>query len=491
MAARAAAPRWEASGPPLPPSLALFRCWGEEAAASSTGLVGTAHLTPVTALHFTPTSSSSPSPLLLLSGDEAGDLCLWHLPPSVAARPHHSSTSDASERRTAAGLSSSLSWQPLEPRATVSEAHRSTINQVSCSAGQPGMAVTCSDDRVLRQWDLTRLSASSSSSSAVREYCGHGSFVNACDLDPTAQFLASVLFAFPFDGPVETGSGGQAVVSFDGTLRLWHQEVREAVFQLRTGQGATSVRFHPDDFRYLFTAGPGGVHLWDIRSHHTYVTMLHSSRDSNDVAMEWAHMWEDKPPPPVPQALAPPTAAFAEPDIPLLTYAAATPAGVKRAFDRFSKRWVLPFRGHHPRSSVYSAAVTRDGRHLITSATDGTHKLWDVPSGRGLATMDGHSPAHATRPALSSDDRWLLCGSREGHLLVWRVFGPNEPSVDPECDHGDEQQQQTAGAQGGNWERRVEKRHAYPITALALPDDDTMVATADESGTIRITSAYR
>jgi hypothetical protein len=112
-----------------------------------------------------------------------------------------------------------------------------------------------------------------------------------------------------------------AQVSFDGTLRLWHHEVREAVFQLRTGQGATSVRFHPDDFRYLFTAGPGiyhppphpifpppnlpppaqssplprslgqtsplfgwmagGVHLWDIRSHHTYVTMLHSSRDSN------------------------------------------------------------------------------------------------------------------------------------------------------------------------------------------------------------------
>jgi hypothetical protein len=64
------------------------------------------------------------------------------------------------------------------------------------------MAVTCSDDRVLRQWDLTRLSASSSSSSsAVREYCGHGSFVNACDLDPTAQFLASVLFAFPFVCP--------------------------------------------------------------------------------------------------------------------------------------------------------------------------------------------------------------------------------------------------------------------------------------------------
>jgi hypothetical protein len=56
---------------------------------------------------------------------------------------------------------------------------------------------------------------------------------------------------------------------------------------------------------------------------------------------------------------------------------------------------------------------------------------------------------------------------------VWRVFGPNEPSVDPECDHGDEQQQQTAGAQGGNWERRVERRHAYPITALALPDDGT------------------
>jgi WD40 repeat protein len=74
--------------------------------------------------------------------------------------------------------------------------------------------------------------------------------------------------------------------------------------------------------------------------------------------------------------------------------------GLKRSFDSFSKRWVLPFGGHRAGTSVYSAVVLRDGRHLITSATDGAHKLWDVSCARGLATMDGHSPSHSTRPSL-------------------------------------------------------------------------------------------
>jgi len=49
---------------------------------------------------------------------------------------------------------------------------------------------------------------------------------------------------------------------------------------------------------------------------------------------------------------------------------------------------------------------------------------------------------------------------QEGGLLVWRLSGANEPS--------------TLGMEDtptGNWERRVEGRHSYPITALALADD--------------------
>jgi WD40 repeat protein len=116
---------------------------------------------------------------------------------------------------------------------------------------------------------------------------------------------------------------------------------------------------------------------------------------------------------------------------------------------------------------------------VVTSATDGTHKLWDLASARGLATMDGCSCGHSSHPCLSSDGRWLVCGMQEGGLLVWRLSGANEPS--------------TLGMEDtptGNWERRVEGRHSYPITALALADDDTALATADESGTIKISSAW-
>lgn len=121
------------------------------------------------------------------------------------------------------------------------------------------------------------------------------------------------------------------------------------------------------------------------------------------------------------------------------------PLTMKRQFSPFTKRWELPFYGHQTGSvvcillnvghmdtdcgcvsyQVYSGLITSDGQHVITSATDGTHKVWDAISAKGRSTMDGHSLAHSSRPCLvcvSVPATWL---SRALSPSVWHtVQGP-------------------------------------------------------------------
>jgi len=142
----------------------------------------------------------------------------------------------------------------------------------------------------------------------------------------------------------------------------------------------------------------------------------------------------------------------------------------KRVFDKHLRQYVKPFCPHRDNKIIYSALPTHSGRHLITTATDDYHKVWDTAALKGLWTLGGAGLAHHTESALSSDDSYLVSGSADGGLYVWDVYGTIE-----------------AQTQQGNFCARIQA-HDYPITAVCTSPDDTMIVSGDEGGSLRVTS---
>ncbi|CAD5932100.1 Vegetative incompatibility protein HET-E-1 [Planktothrix agardhii] len=76
-------------------------------------------------------------------------------------------------------------------------------------------------------------------------------------------------------------------------------------------------------------------------------------------------------------------------------------------------------------SSVYSVALSPDGRTLASGSQDETIKLWDVPSQREIATLTGHS-SFVYSVAFSPDGQTLASGSFDKTIKLWDVQSQRE-----------------------------------------------------------------
>jgi WD40 repeat protein/tetratricopeptide (TPR) repeat protein len=75
--------------------------------------------------------------------------------------------------------------------------------------------------------------------------------------------------------------------------------------------------------------------------------------------------------------------------------------------------------GRTATADVVHAEFSRDGKHLVTAAEDGTAIVWDVSDGRALMTLE-----HGTRgpkARFSPDGRCLITGGQSGQVRVWQV----------------------------------------------------------------------
>jgi WD40 repeat protein len=70
--------------------------------------------------------------------------------------------------------------------------------------------------------------------------------------------------------------------------------------------------------------------------------------------------------------------------------------------------------------AVTSLEASADGRLLAAGGADGTLKLWLLPEGRTLATLNGFE-GPVTCVAFSSDGRLLAAGGADGTLRMWRI----------------------------------------------------------------------
>ena len=69
---------------------------------------------------------------------------------------------------------------------------------------------------------------------------------------------------------------------------------------------------------------------------------------------------------------------------------------------------------------IETAALSRNGAHLLTGSADGTLKLWDVATTRLVRTFSGHK-GDVTAVALSPDSTRALSGSKDKTIRLWEV----------------------------------------------------------------------
>jgi WD40 repeat protein len=80
-------------------------------------------------------------------------------------------------------------------------------------------------------------------------------------------------------------------------------------------------------------------------------------------------------------------------------------------------------RSGRPEALVWQVAFSPDGSLLASAGGDKTVRVWEVKSGRLLATLEGHSEA-VTSVAFSPDGRRLASGGLDGAVILWSAAAP-------------------------------------------------------------------
>jgi WD40 repeat protein len=116
--------------------------------------------------------------------------------------------------------------------------------------------------------------------------------------------------------------------------------------------------------------------------------------------------------------------------------------------------------GH--RDAVTTAAVSGNGRYVLSGSADKTLRLWEVANGPCLRTFEGHAGV-VTAVALGPSGRYAASGATDETLRLW-----------------DAATAQCLGTFAG---------HKGVVTAVALTGDDRYLVSASADGTLKLWEA--
>jgi WD40 repeat protein len=94
-----------------------------------------------------------------------------------------------------------------------------------------------------------------------------------------------------------------------------------------------------------------------------------------------------------------------------------------KVWDLRSGKEIATLSGHH--GAVYALAVTPDGRRVVSGSADKTLKVWDLGSGKEIGTLSGHQDI-VSAVAVTSDSRLAISGSTDKTLKVWDLGSGKE-----------------------------------------------------------------
>jgi WD40 repeat protein len=239
------------------------------------------------------------------------------------------------------------------------EGHTRSVRAVAI-APDGRRAVSASDDRTLRLWDLE-------SGRTIRVLEGH-----------TDSVLAVAV----------TSDGRRAITgSGDRTLRLWDLESGQT---LRTLTGHTSMILAvavTSDGRYAVSASLGeGLRLWDLKGGQIirqvkkqYTAVAITANGSRVVSVPEFSWLVD-------------------------------------VWDPENGQLVRKLEGHT--HYVIAISITPDGHRVVSASADRTLRVWNLANGQSVYTLQGHTSA-VSAVSVTPDGCRAISGSFDGTLRVW------------------------------------------------------------------------
>ena len=186
-------------------------------------------------------------------------------------------------------------------------------------------------------------------------------------------------------------STGERVVTiaFDDTAMIWDANTGELLRTLSGNEGIlTSVRFSPDGSQVATGSLSGVVKVWDVE---TGDEVWSQSGHAGSVA-----------------------SVIFSPDNTLLATASRRAAKV---WEAKSGDEVAIFDAHV--GGITYAQFTRDGQQVVTAASGGIVKTWDVRTGREVSSISGPQPDETVAISLSHDLSLAASISGDGDLMFW------------------------------------------------------------------------
>jgi WD40 repeat protein len=207
---------------------------------------------------------------------------------------------------------------------------------------------------------------------------------------------------------------GQSVVSAsdERTARVW-QVLTEGERATRRGTATTQLaRPSPDGARVLFPSYRISVAVWDVGTRKSQL---------------------DRP-----AALLSPTRSAAG------RYLLLGQGNFVSVVDGAIGKEVVLLRGHEKR--VRAAALSADGKQVVTASADGTARLWSVPTGKALVLLRGHA-GEVHSAAFDAAGKRVVTAGADRTVRVWDAQTGREEMV--LRGHADEVMEAAFNAGGG------------------------------------------
>jgi len=177
--------------------------------------------------------------------------------------------------------------------------------------------------------------------------------------------------------------------------------------------------------------------------------------------------------------------------------------GTVRLWDAPSGRLLATLQGHT--GAVWGVALSGDGRLVASASQDRTVRLWDVGSSRLVATLQGHTEG-VYSVALSGDGALLASASQDGTVRLWDVgsrrlvatLQGHTGAVWGVALSGDATLLASGSQDGtvklweagsGSWLRATLQGHTGAVRGVALSGAGALLASASQDGTIKLWEA--